>query len=338
MKRMPRKGTVRIGVQAEIPGILKSLGADPEEIFAAANIDMALFNDPDNVISFAARGHLLNVCAAHTGCEHLGLLVGQKGDLSTFGLIGHLARQASSVGAALRTLQRYFHLHAQGARIKTSVQGQLARLSYHIYEPNVEATSQVEDGAMAWGYNMLKDLCGEAFKLTSVFFLHRPPSDPRPYEKLFGAPLSFNSEHEGLYFHADFLDLPLERRNPDLERLLQKEVNRIQAAFHDDFLDHFQRVLHSVLWVRPASADEMAALFSISGRTLKRRLQEYGTNYRETSDTVKRQIACEVLENSNMDLADLANLLHYHDASSFIKAFRRWTGTTPARWRLQTMQ
>lgn len=335
MKRLPQIGTVRIGVQTEIPGILESLGADPEEIFAEANIDIKLFNDPDNIISYAARGHLLKVCAARTGCEHLGLLLGQKGSLSSFGLIGHLAHQAPSVGAALQTLQRYFHLHAQGARIKTTVRGKLARFSYHIYEPQVEATVQVEDGAMAWGKNILQELCGEAFKLSSVFFLHSAPRDPRPYDELFGVPLSFNSEHEGLYFRADFLDSPLGRRDPDLERLLKKEVDRIQATFHDDFLDHFQRVLHSVLWVRPATADELAALFSMSSRTLKRRLNEYGTNYREVSDKVKCQIACEVLQDSRIQLTDLASLLHYHDASSFVKAFKRWTGSTPAKWRLR---
>lgn len=333
MKRMPHKGTVRIGVQAAIPGILQSLGADPEEIFAEANIDLELFNDPDNVISYAARGHLVNVCVNRTGCEHFGLLLGHVGNLSSFGLIGHLAHQAPTVRAALQTLQRYFHLHAQGARIKITVQGKLARFSYHVYEPQVEAVMQIEDGAMAWGYNLLQELCGEGFELTSVFFLHRPPRDLRPYEKLFGVPLSFNSEHEGLYFNAAFLDQPLGRRDPDLERLLQKEVDRIQATFHDDFLDHFQRVLHSVLWVRPASADELAALFSMSGRTLKRRLGEYGTNYREVSDKVKCQIACEVLQDSSMQLTDLAGLLHYHDASSFIKAFKRWKGLTPAQWR-----
>ena len=124
------------------------------------------------------------------------------------------------------------------------------------------------------------------------------------------------------------------RQDPDLQRLLQKEVNRIQATYHDDFLDHLQRVLHSVLWVRPASAEELAALFSMSTRTLKRRLKEYDTSYREVADKVKCQIACDVLKDSRMQLTDLAGLLHYHDASSFIKAFKRWTGTTPAQWRL----
>jgi len=335
MKRMPQKGTVRIGILVRIPGVIEKLGADPEALFDEAGIDIALCKDPDNIISYASRGRLLEACVKRTGCEHLGLLLGEAGTLSSFGLIGHLAQQETTVGAALETLQRYFHLHAQGARIKTSVQGGLARLSYHVYEPMVEATFQVEDGAMAWGFNILKQLCGDGFRLSNVFFIHRAPRNVQPYEKFFRAPLSFDSEHEGLYFDARLLDKPLESQNPDLQRLLVKEVKRIQSTYHDDFLHHLKRVLHSVLWVRPASAEELAALFSMSSRTLKRRLREYGTSYREVSDEVKCQIACEVLRDSRMQLTDLTGLLHYHDASSFIKAFKRWTGQTPAQWRIE---
>ena len=304
MRRIPQKGTVRVGVLARIPAVLESLGANPEELFAEAKLDITLLNDPDNVISYASRGHVLETCVRRTGCEHIGLLLGQTGTLSSFGLIGHLAQQEATVGDALGTLQRYFHLHAQGARIRTSVQGRLARLSYHVYEPQVEATYQVEDGAMAWGYNILKELCGDSFQLSNVFFIHRPPGDVRPYETFFRAPISFDSEHEGIYFDAGLLERKLAARDPDLQRLLIKEVKRIQATYHDDFLDHFKRVLHSVLWVRPATAEELAALFSMSSRTLKRRLREYGTSYREVSDSVKCQIACEVLQDSQMQLTD----------------------------------
>lgn len=335
MKMLPNEGTVRIGVTAGIPGILQSLGADPEKIFDEAGIDIALFDDPDNLISYAARGHLLKTCVAHTECEHFGLLVGRQGGLSSFGLIGYVAQQSSDVGSALRNLQRYFHLHAQGARIEVIVEGKLARLSYYIYEPQVEATMQIEDGAMAWSLNILRELCGSQFRPDLVRFLHHTPRDPRPYDKLFRGPFSFNSDQGGLYFRAELLDKPLKQADPELLRLLQKEVNRIQATYHDDFLSHFRRVLHGVLWVRPATARELAALYSMSSRTLNRRLNELGTTFQEVADDVKCQIACQVLTDSKTQLTDLADLLHYHDASSFIKAFKRWTGMTPAKWRLQ---
>ena len=333
MKFLPHEGTVRVGVAAAIPGILEKLGQEPGEVFTEANIDLELFDDQDNLISYAARSHLLDTCVRTTGCEHFGLLLGEHGSLSTFGLIGHLAQQSTDVGSALNSLQHFFHLHAQGGRIETVVEGRFARLSYHIYEPQAVATRQIEDGAMAWGFNILRELCGDRFPLRQVQFVHGVPRDKRPYDRYFNAPLIFNSEQVGLYFPAGLLKRPLRRADPDLHRLLQKEVNRVQATYHDDFLSHCRRILQGVLWVRPATADDLASLFSMSSRTLNRRLSAVGTNFRKISEEVKQQIACRMLSDSDIQLTDLADLLHYHDASSFIKAFKRWTGATPARWR-----
>jgi len=47
---------VRIGTILTIPALLRSLGADPAEVFAEARIDPALLDDPDNLISYEARG------------------------------------------------------------------------------------------------------------------------------------------------------------------------------------------------------------------------------------------------------------------------------------------
>ena len=336
MTLMPLAGTVRVGIAAAIPDILLSLGADPRDVFADANIDIRLFDSQDNLISYAARGRLLAVCVAKTGCEHFGLLLGQQGSLSTFGLIGHLAKQSPDVKSALMNLQRYFHLHAQGARLELTEEGRLARLGYHIYQPQIEATAQIDDGAMAWALNIMRELCGDRFKLAAVHFVHRMPRDTRPYNELFKAPLRFDSGQGGLYFRAELLSRQLNQADPDLHRLLQKDVDRVQATYHGDFLGHVRRVLHSVLWVRPANAADLAALFSMSSRTLNRRLSALGTTYSEVADEVKCQIACQMLSDSEMQLTDLANLLHYHDSSSFVKAFKRWTGSTPAQWRLDS--
>ena len=335
MTLMPQDGTVRIGIAAAVPEILSSLGVDPEDVFSEARIDIRLFDNQDNLISYAARGHLLSVCVERTGCEHFGLLLGQNGSLSNFGLIGHLAKQSPDVKSALMNLQRYFHLHAQGARLELTEVDRLARLGYHIYQPHVEATAQIDDGAMAWGFNILRELAGDRFKLAAVHFTHRMPRDTRPYNRLFKAPIRFDSEEGGLYFRSEFLSRSLVQSDPDLHRLLQKDVDQIQATYHDDFLSHVRRVLHSVLWVRPASAAELAALFSMSRRTLNRRLSTVDTTFREVADEVKCQIACQMLSDSEIQLTDLATLLHYHDSSSFVKAFRRWTGSTPAQWRLE---
>jgi AraC-like DNA-binding protein len=69
------------------------------------------------------------------------------------------------------------------------------------------------------------------------------------------------------------------------------------------------------------------------GRTLSRRLRAYGTSFRELADEVRFEIARQMLENTELEVAEIAITLDYADASAFTRAFRRWSDTTPARWR-----
>ena len=68
-------------------------------------------------------------------------------------------------------------------------------------------------------------------------------------------------------------------------------------------------------------------------RTLHRRLAARGTNFRALADECRYAIARQMLEDTDSDVGHIADLLDYADTSAFARAFRRWSGTTPLRWR-----
>jgi AraC-like DNA-binding protein len=71
----------------------------------------------------------------------------------------------------------------------------------------------------------------------------------------------------------------------------------------------------------------------VDRRTLNRRLSVLGVSFRELVDEVSFEIARQLLEDSAMQVIEIAALLGYAGASPFTRAFRRWSGTTPAEWR-----
>ena len=86
----PTEAALRIGATMALPAVLRSLGTNPAEVLAESGYDLKLFDDPDNRISYTARSHLIAHCVARTGCQHLGLLVGQQAGLHSLGLVGLL--------------------------------------------------------------------------------------------------------------------------------------------------------------------------------------------------------------------------------------------------------
>jgi len=330
--RRSSPATVSIRGIAGLPAVLRSLGFDPAEVLAEAGVEPSLFDDPDNLIGFAARGRLMLHCVARTGCPHLGLLVGQHGQLGDLGLVGLLVKYAPDVGTALRSLVRHFHLHARGATVSLVVQGDMATLAYDVHLPHTEATDQLGDGAAAMMLNVMRTLCGPDWKPSEVLLAHRRPADEGPHRRVFQAPLCFDAECYGLTFPASCLHRALPVADPELSRLLHKQIEALESRT-DSFLDQVRNVLRSALLTRRARADQVAALFSMHSRTLSRRLDACGTSYQALLDESRFEIARQMLENSALEVGQIAKALDYADASAFTRAFRRWSGTTPGQWR-----
>jgi len=327
------ESVVRIGTLMALPAVLRSLGANPVEVLAEVGYDLTLFDDPDNRITYTARNHLFAHCVTRTSCQHLGLLIGRQTGLDSLGMVGLLVKYSPDVGTALRNLVRCLHLHVRGAVTSLETDGDTASLSYEIYQPGVEATTQIGDGAVAIMYNIMRTLCGPDWKPAEVRFAHRKPDDVRPFRQFFRSPLRFDTEQNAVVFAADWLDLRLPEADPELRRLLQQQIDVLEVTYGDDLPGQVRSVLRTALLTGHARSDQVAALFSIHSRSLSRRLKGFGTSFQELLDEGRFEIARQLLEDTRMEVSQIAMTLDYADASAFTRAFRRWSGTTPAQWR-----
>jgi len=327
------QATLRIGATIGVPGVLRGLGADPVRLLSEVGLELKLFDDPNNRISYLARGRLFAHCVDQTACPHFGLLVGQQAGLHSFGLVGLLAKYSPNVGSALRSLVRYMHLHVRGATTTLSVGSDLATLEYQIYQTRAMGNDQVGDGAVAVAFNIVRDLCGSDWKPVEARFAHREPENAEPFQKFFQAPLRFDTEQYAVVFSEHWLNRRLPDASPELRRLLQQEIDKLEVRLEDNFLEQVRSLLRTTLVTGHSSADQVAELFSMHRRTLNRHLNSVGTSFRKLADEVRFEIARQLLEDSAMEIIQIASLLGYSNASAFTRAFRRWSSTTPARWR-----
>jgi len=326
-------GIIRVGAAKEIPAVLREFGLDPERTIAEAGVDPRLLDDPDNIIPFATLGHLISVCVARTRCLHFGLLLGQRGDASSLGVVGLLLRQARDVGSALRDLVKYLHLHDRGAVSNLTVDHGTALLSYAIYQPRAESTDQIADGAMAIGCNLMRGLCGLDWTPREVLLPHRKPADVAPFRHFFQAPIRFDAEEAALVFSTECLSRPLPDADPDLHRLLRAHLHDLDKVHGGELPDQMRRLMRTLLLHHQCSADGMAKLFSIHRRTLNRRLRLQGTGFHTLVEEARYQIARQLMSDMRIPLAQVAAALDYSEPSSFTRAFRRWSGMSPTEWR-----
>ena len=164
--------------------------------------------------------------------------------------------------------------------------------------------------------------------------MSRPaPPDPRPYRRIFCAPLRFGAAQSAIVFDANWLDHPVPAADPLLFRHLQREAEQQHWQTEADLATVLRRVLRSLLLAQQCSAPQAASRLCLHPRTLHRRLRALGTNFQRELDSVRYAVAKEFLTDTGMPLAKIAEALDYADTSAFNRAFKRWSGMPPARWR-----
>jgi len=316
-----------------LASLLQSLGADPAAVFREHGFDPQEFNDPDHRIPYLRGSHLLASCVEATGCEHLGLSLGQMAEPSHLGIAGFLLRAAPTVEVALHALVENLDLHDEGGTATLVVEPDYTTLGYSVHVPGVSAADQISDLSAAVMYKIMRALCGEDWAAATVQLVRCEPDDPTAYRDYFRTVLFFDSTDCSISFPSQCL----QREPPAADELLYQHLDREAKMLHGlrqrEFIEALPAVLTRGLLTKQFSARHIADLFGVNERTLHRRLKAAGTSFRGELDSARMSVGEQLLETTSLPVFDIANALGYADSSGFIRAFQRWCGSSPSKWR-----
>ena len=316
-----------------LPEVLSRFGVRWEPVLEAEGLTLADIQDPERSVSFSAMDRISGECLRLTRCPHVGLLLAQRVNLQSFGIAGRLARNAPSVGDALRELASYFALHDTGGLISTDLHAGKVTLSYGLYVTGLRHLDQIYDFCVVVVANVMRQLCGGGWKADAMQLPRRRPADVRPYRDILAAPLRFDSVQAGVQFTQDWLSRPVIDADPFLHALLADRASAALQVQDPLLCDDVRRTIRLLLMADQCSREEVARRLGMHPRTLGRRLQQCGTTFQDLLDETRLEVARQLLRGTRSSVARIAASLGYHDPTVFTRAFRRWTGTTPRDYR-----
>lgn len=267
----------------------------------------------------------------------------------SFGFMCAAAREAPDLAAAFRIMTRFLMLAFDGVDLRLLRHGDQAELVMRGRRPSAmaaaTASAQPTDagpprafadftiwlmlhGAACW-------LIGRRIAIQRVDIRAKAPVYIDDYRRLFCDDLRFGQPVSRLVFAAALLDMPVDRSRRSLTRFLKQAPGNILVRYRnaDAWLvrvRHQLRDRHPDDW---PDIDRLAADFGVSTATLHRRLAAEGQSYRSIKDALRLDIATEVLRDPAASVADAAAAAGFADPSSFHRAFRKWTGVSPGRYR-----
>jgi AraC-like DNA-binding protein len=336
MSRRPHT-TARTMSVLGLPPLLelaRDRGVDPTRLLRAARIPAALLDDPTARVPFERELALVRALLDRTGDPALGLEAGRRYHLGAFGLLGSAAPEAATLRDALRLFLEHIHLTYTPFAVQLEERDGVAVLRF---------ADDIELGALRRFYvdrdfafvcAMGETLSGRAAQvLREVAFDGPPPADLEPYRRAFPCRLRFSAAAPAIALDARALDAARPGASPLALRLLEAHLLVFEDA--PSIVAAVRRALAVGVGGEAAliGAERVAAQLGMSPRTLRRQLAAAGTSFHALRDELLSRVARRHLEEGALSVEALAERLGYAEAASFVRAFRRWTGVTPDRYR-----
>ena len=168
-----------------------------------------------------------------------------------------------------------------------------------------------------------------------VEFEYPKPDYSGKYFSAFRCESNFQRRGNRLHYDRRILDLPVPTSNPRLYEALEFYLkHQLQLRGQDD--DLVRKLRHLVMASLHAGIPELPGIASqlgVSERTLQRRLREQNIVFSDLVDNTRKSIALEYVRGTTYRLTDVAQILGYTDPSSFTRAFKRWTDSSPTELR-----
>lgn len=307
------------------------LGLDPQPLLRAARLSRALLADPDQRIPVNACAALLESAAQAAGCPSFGLRMAESRQLSDFGVMSLLISQQPTLRDALATFIGYRHLVNESVAILLEAAGKavIIRQEVVLNAPSRQATEL----AIGVVFRMCRALLGPHWQPLSVNFTHPAPADLRVHRRLFGCPLEFGSEFNGIVCLAADLDAPNPTGDPAMARYAQRFVDTLPRVNEPSIGRDVRNAVYLMLPMGRATCEAVAQGLGLSLRTMQRQLDEAGETFTDILNEVRRELARRYVENPQYSLLRVSELLGYGSASSFTRWFSAQFGESPVVWR-----
>ncbi len=243
-----------------------------------------------------------------------------------------------------RTLEQALrHALAFLRLVLDDLRGELVREEglIHLVVKRVEHPAARAPRAFAYGtfllivYGLSCWLVGRRIPLLSARFACGAPVFSQEWRVMFSPRLSFDAPETAISFKSHYLDLPNIRDEAALRRFRREAPANLLVKFRTES-PFYSRIRHWLKTYPPnewPEFDAIAARFSLSPSTLRRRLKEEGLSYRDILDELRCDLAISLLSGTSLPVHAIAAELGFAESSTFHRAFRKWTGLKPMAYR-----
>jgi AraC-like DNA-binding protein len=318
---------VKAAFHSQFKTAMESYGVSPDYYFNRVGLPTEV-SDPESLLPVKPLYHLVNIVAISEGIPDFGSQVAQLTPwhrvLSLGPLIqasadlSHLlekfceiaSSQSSSVLFTLVDEGSYFSFcYTNTLFYKGDIQMELYRISSMIQLVQLATSIQWRPEAVR-------------LEMPEIEIANACPL-------LAKSEIAFLQPDSAISIPPNLLQLPVHMDIP----LSLKTDDNIQADLYTGFDDAIDQIIKTYSVTKNTSIEEIAEVADTSVRTLQRRLKDKGLKFNDLLNRAKYIHAKQKLQDTQMSIKEISESLGYSDPAHFSRAFQRWSGFSPTKFR-----
>jgi AraC-like DNA-binding protein len=268
--------------------------------------------------------------AVAAGDRSFGVHVAEEVPVGSFDLIEYLFAASENLGEGLRRVTEYIPLVEEPSPIRLVLEPQVTLM---VRRTAIHAP-QYDEFSFALLLVRSRHATGVMWRPLRMHFHHRRPDDDGELVRVFRCPVKFGAPRTQLRFRRLVLKLPMVRRDSRLLAILERYAASLLPNTSAQSLS--SRAAHAIaleLARRRPTLGPTARALRMSPRTLQRGLAYEGTSHSGLLDDVRCALALQHIGDASVSITAIAYMLHFSDPAAFYRAFKRWTGASPRRYR-----
>jgi len=332
MKALTTPGQPTLSVRLLLPmrRALEAAGHDTTAFFAKLEIPKEVLEDSSGRIDHELVLRILDDLIAVTGDPSFHLVAAEhvlQGDTDAF---GYALRACRTAGEAMERCVRYSRLLHDVITSRITVDGENGRWELLVPE-GLRYTNEAGEFLIGMMLILFRRHTGADLR-PRVRLPRVRPADPSVFHRVLSDTIVWEAPLFGTEYPAAWLDMQLPQMDPRLASTLTEFAEGLLARLPatGKFTKKVREHIADELPGGAVSLVRVAERMKLSGRTVRRRLEEEGTSFTLELESVRSELGKSYVERSNRSITEIAFLLGFGSVSAFDKAFRRWHGKAPS--------
>jgi AraC-like DNA-binding protein len=314
--------------------VIESYGLDPAPVFKDAGLDPRRWSEKDARFDDEHLDAAWLHAVEATGDPCLGLRAARFINPASLHALGFAWLVSDTLYEALARLVRYFRMISDGMELELSTSSDSCSLAIDRLQWQPRSLAYRLDSFWAGLVAMCRLSLDDDFAPLKLEMRRPEPPCVADFYGFFRAPIIFDARRDAIMLPRGLVEQPLPTGNRDLARANERVVADYLARFDASNLpDRVRARLVEALPGGQVDEEQLAQAFNVSRRTLQRRLAEAGTSFTGLLDEARRELALRYIGERRMSIKEVTYMLGFSEPGNFSRAFKRWTGQAPSRFR-----